>query len=62
MTANRPHFHAWFLASTGRIWYWNKRGFFTRQAARQWAARRRPKGQHMVLQCHNPACAPMLER
>lgn len=57
---NRPHFHPWLLASTGRA-YFRCRGFFTRQAARQWALRRRVYSHEiMVLACTDPQCKPAL--
>ena len=57
---NRPHYHAWMLAPTGRIYYFVKRGFHTRQAARQWAQRRKPKDEFMVRQCECEKCRPPL--
>ena len=57
---NRPHYHPWLLASTGRIYY-RCRPFFTRQAARQWAMRRRVNPREaLVLQCEESECAPKL--
>lgn len=60
MTANRPHFHVWVRARTGRIFYILKRGFFTSQAARQWSKRNRPDSQTMILKCEDEACRPRL--
>ncbi len=58
---NRPHFHVWLEARTGRMIYRLARGFHTRQAARQWAKRHRPDRQTMVLQCTKQACRPRLD-
>ena len=63
-TTNRPHFHPWFLATTGRIFYKARAGdgFFTRQAAGQWAKRRQPDpARRLVLQCDVEACRPRLD-
>ena len=58
---NRPHYHAWLMAATGRIFY-KARAFHTRQAATQWAARRQPDPERRtVLRCWQPHCAPRLE-
>ena len=58
---NRPHFHIWRLARTGRIFYVLKRGFHTRQAARQWAQRReKDQSRYMILQCDSEKCCPPL--
>ena len=39
MPTNRPHFHVWLQAKTGRMFY-KCRPFHTRQTAREWAMRR----------------------
>ena len=58
---NRPHYHVWRKARTGRIFYILKRGFHTRQAARQWAVRRKlDQDSFMVLQCDCEKCRPPL--
>ncbi|MCY3611063.1 MAG: hypothetical protein OXH51_05960 [Gemmatimonadetes bacterium] len=65
---NREHFHVWAMAS-GRdgnsMLYRLSRGFNTRSAAKQWAARWYPGRKTMVLQCdlggdcpHKPALDP----
>lgn len=62
MAANRPHYHVWLLAATDRIFYKVQRGFFTRQAARQYGARREPDPSRvMVRQCTEERCRPRLE-
>ena len=59
---NRPHYHVWNLASTGRAFFRLTRGFHTRQAARQYAKRRQSdSSQFMVLECRNPGCRPKLD-
>jgi len=59
---NRPHYHVWYMAATGRAFFRLARGFHTRQAARQFAVRRQPDPKRrMVLECTNPACAPKLD-
>lgn len=59
--ANRPHYHLWLQAATGRIFYKVSRGFHTRQAARQYGMRRQPDAEkRLVLQCFDPRCAPKL--
>lgn len=60
MKANRPHFHVWRKAATGRAYFRLARGFHTSQAARQWAKRNRPDAEHMVIACYDAACAPPL--
>lgn len=59
--ANRPHFHIWVKARTGRMFYVLARAFHTRQAARQYANRHRPGVEVMVLQCFERKCAPPLD-
>ncbi len=59
---NRPHFHVWFQAKTGRIFWKAARSFVTRQAAGQWAQRREDDPvKRMVLQCELDHCKPKLE-
>lgn len=61
-TANRPHYHVWRLAEGDRIFYLCKKGFHTRQAARQWAKRREVEDErYMVRQCYRTRCAPPLD-
>jgi len=61
-TGNRPHYHVWRKARTGRIFYMLKRGFHTRQACRQWAIRQDAgKGEFMVLECSDRKCRPSLD-
>lgn len=61
MPANRPHYHVWLRAATGRVFYVVRRGFHTRQAAQKFAARRQPDPQwRLVLQCHDDDCKPPL--
>ena len=61
MAANRPHYHVWFLAATGRAFFRTGPGFHTRQAAQQWARRRRSDGmEFMVRQCEIDKCKPKL--
>jgi len=49
------------MATGDRIFYVVKRGFFTRQAARQYAARRQPDPSRvMVRQCTDERCRPRL--
>ncbi|MCY4111647.1 MAG: hypothetical protein OXF96_06865 [Chloroflexi bacterium] len=58
---NRPHFHAWMMAATGRIFY-KTRPFETRQAASQWAKRREPDPERrMVKACHDSRCQPPMD-
>lgn len=62
MPANRPHYHPWLMAATGRIFYRVTRGFFTRQAAHKYAARRQPDpDKRIVLKCWEEKCAPRLD-
>ena len=61
MATNRPHYHVWILARTGRIFYKLKRSFHTQPAATQWAKRNRPEAKRMVLQCTCEKCKPKLE-
>lgn len=61
MPTNRPHYHVWLKAATGRIFYRLARGFHTRQAAAQWARRRQPASdRRMVIQCTREKCKPPL--
>ena len=61
MPANRPHYHVWLRARTGRIYYRLARGFHTRQAASKYAQRRQPEpGWRMVIQCEDERCKPAL--
>ena len=61
MAANRPHFHVWRLAKTGRIFYQVARGFHTGQAARQWASRyENAPDRYMLRQCLDETCTPQL--
>ena len=60
-TANRPHYHVWLRARTGRIFYVLSRGFHTRQAAAKYGARRQPDSEkRMVLACEDERCKPKL--
>lgn len=59
--ANRPHYHVWILADGERAFFRRARGFFTRQAARQYGLRLRSKDDIMVRPCTNPRCAPKLD-
>lgn len=61
MTGNRPHYHVWLEARTGRMIYRLARGFFTRQAARQWALRHRPDRKPIVRPCEDGKCRPRLD-
>lgn len=64
MKPNRPHFHVWLTARGGRIRYRLARGFWTKQAAHQWAARRyknEPWRTPKVEQCTEAKCAPKLD-
>ena len=62
MALNRPHFHVWRFASTGRAIFRLVRGFRTRQAARQFAIRRGiERDAFMVLQCSRVTCRPPLD-
>ena len=62
MAANRPHFHVWLQAKTGRIFYKLARPYHTRQAARQAGMRRQhDPARRMVMQCADPKCAPKLD-
>ena len=60
---NRPHYHVWLKARTGRIFYRLARGFHTtRQAASQWGKRRQPVAEkRMVLKCTAEKCRPKLD-
>ena len=61
MPANRPHFHIWLQASTGRAFF-KGRAFHTRQAARQWALLRQPDpAKRLVLKCELEHCRPPLD-
>ncbi|MCY4121861.1 MAG: hypothetical protein OXG72_13175 [Acidobacteria bacterium] len=61
MNANRPHYHAWLMASTGRMFY-KCRAFHTRQVASMWAKRRQPDPERrMVIACTLPECRPALD-
>ena len=59
--ANRPHFHAWAKARTGRMIYRLARPFHTKQAARQWAKRHYPDRKTMILQCDGEDCRPKVD-
>ena len=61
-TANRPHFHPWLEARTGRMIYRLSRGFWTRQAARQWAKRHRPDRPAVIRQCERPEAGLGVDR
>ena len=61
MPTNRPHFHVWAKARTGRIFYLIARGFHTSQAGRQWAKRNHADRETMVLKCDKEACRPPLD-
>ena len=58
---NRPHYHVWAEARTGRMLYRLARAFHTRQAARQWAKRWYPDRPCTVRECFKPECAPKLD-
>lgn len=57
---NRPHYHVWIFHRNGRMSYRLARPFFTRQAARAWAMRHRPKDEWMIRASHDPKTAPKL--
>lgn len=57
---NREHYHVWVLARGGRIFYRLRRGFWSGQAASQWARRHYPGREVTVRKCDDPACAPPL--
>ena len=58
---NRPHYHPWMMAATGRAMF-RGRGFHTRQAATQWAKRRQPDGEkRTVLACYDSRCQPPMD-
>jgi len=60
MKANRPHYHPWLMADGDRALF-RGRSFHTRQAARQWAARREPDpDRRVVLKCEHERCRPKL--
>lgn len=60
--ANRPHYHVWRKARTGRIYYKLTRPFFRRQNARKYAVHRKwPNDTFMVIRCDDPRCAPTLD-
>jgi hypothetical protein len=61
MAANRPHFHLWKPAATGRALFRLARGFHSRQAASQYAKRHYPEHRCMVLACERPECRPALD-
>ncbi|MDE0205996.1 MAG: hypothetical protein OXP66_08210 [Candidatus Tectomicrobia bacterium] len=61
MKPNRPHFHVWIRHRDGRMQYRLARGFWSKQAARQWAQRNRPDDQIRVEACENERCAPRLD-
>ena len=57
---NKPHYHPWLMASTGRIFY-KCAAKNSRQAARQWAMRRQPDPEKRdVRPCYDPRCQPKL--
>ena len=61
MPTNRPHFHVWLQAKTGRMFY-KCRPFHTRQTAREWAMRRQAESEkRLVLKCELDACRPKLK-
>ena len=58
---NRPHYHPWLMASTGRIFY-KCRAFGTRQSAQRWAARKQPDKEKRIVQaCYDPRCQPPID-
>ena len=59
MPTNRPHYHPWHTAPTGRAMF-KQRARHTRQAARQWSERRIGKGNFIVLACSDERCKPPL--
>ena len=63
MATNRPHFHIWQEARTGRIFYRLARPFHTRQAANQYGKRRNPDDpeKFMVRQCNSEKCKPKID-
>ena len=58
---NRPHFHVWIRARTGKMFYQLAKGYHTSQAARQWAKRNYPDQERLVLKCEDPECRPKLD-
>ena len=60
MKANRPHYHVWLKAKTGRIWYKLARSFNSHQAAVQWGKRNKPESERMSLKCEDVRCRPPL--
>ncbi len=60
MSVNRPHFHPWLKAATGRAFF-RARSFHTRQAARQWALRRAGADDLLVRPCTCTRCKPALD-
>ena len=62
MSQNRPHYHVWLLAASGRAWFrLGGAAFWSRQAANQWCKRNKGGRKWMVQQCEEPACAPRLD-
>lgn len=64
MKPNRPHFHVWVKARSGRAYFRLAKGYWTRQAASQAAKRRyagEPWRKPMVLHCEEERCAPKLD-
>ena len=62
MASNRPHFHVWRMAKTGKIFYKLAKPHFTRQVAGKLARRLEPDpARRMVIQCDCPECAPKLD-
>lgn len=59
---NRPHFHCWRRAATGRAFFILGRPHRTRSVANRWLARRVADPAHrLVLACWLPECAPQLD-
>ncbi|MCY3983273.1 MAG: hypothetical protein OXE85_05080 [Roseovarius sp.] len=59
--ANRPHYHIWKKARTGRIFYRIAAPCTHRQSAQRAVKKLGlPRDQVMVLECRDPKCAPKI--
>ena len=55
--ATEAHYHCWFLADGGRIWYASAKAYASRATANDAAARREPDPRYrMVRRCDVRAC------
>ena len=61
LKANRPHYHLWIKAKSGRMFYRLAYPYESRQAARQWGKRNKPDSECMALKCDRLRCAPKFE-